>query len=135
MAVNHITLGVGDLERSFRFYTEILAATPRMKTSVVAYLDLQSTWIALVEQQPPPTPIGAQGYTHIAFSATQPQIDRLRDFVTQGLLSNWQENQSEGDSIYFLDPDGNKFEYHTTSLEDRLALFRRNPDPAMELFD
>jgi hypothetical protein len=32
----------------------------------------------------------------------------------------WKENETEGDSFYFLDPSGNKFELHYSSLRNRI---------------
>lgn len=47
----------------------------------------------------------------------------------------WKENRSEGDSIYFLDPDGHKLEIHVGDLRSRLESCRDRPYQRMELFD
>jgi hypothetical protein len=47
----------------------------------------------------------------------------------------WKSNRSEGDSFYFLDPDGHQLEAHVGSLESRLAQCRLRPYAGMRFFD
>ncbi|EIM03354.1 hypothetical protein UU5_00730 [Rhodanobacter sp. 115] len=47
----------------------------------------------------------------------------------------WKENRSEGDSLYFLDPDGHKLEIHAGDLRSRLAALRQQPYEGLELYD
>ncbi|HEX5514181.1 MAG TPA: glutathione transferase, partial [Gammaproteobacteria bacterium] len=46
----------------------------------------------------------------------------------------WKDNKSEGDSLYFLDPDGHKLEIHVGDLESRLAALREKPYEGLQLF-
>ncbi len=46
----------------------------------------------------------------------------------------WQQNQSEGDSFYFLDPDGHQLEAHVGSLSSRLAECKERPYKGMQFF-
>ncbi|AFT69103.1 Metallothiol transferase FosB [Alloalcanivorax dieselolei B5] len=43
----------------------------------------------------------------------------------------WKDNRSEGDSLYFLDPDGHKLEFHCSDLASRLSTLREKPYPGM----
>jgi hypothetical protein len=49
----------------------------------------------------------------------------------RGTSRLWKENTSEGDSLYFLDPDGHRLELHVGSLDSRLAHYAADPDPGV----
>ena len=40
---------------------------------------------------------------------------------------SFKENHSEGESFYFLDPDGHKLEIHVGDWQSRLTTKRQNP--------
>lgn len=46
----------------------------------------------------------------------------------------WQDNWTEGESLYFLDPNGHKLEIHASDLAARLQAARENPWAGLELF-
>lgn len=48
--------------------------------------------------------------------------------------SIWRENETEGASLYFLDPDGPKLELHVSDLTSRLAADRESPPPVMRFY-
>ena len=48
---------------------------------------------------------------------------RLPDLAVQ----QWQQNSSEGDSLYLLDPDGHRLELHCGSLQTRLRALEQSP--------
>jgi hypothetical protein len=56
---------------------------------------------------------------------------RLR-IARRGVME-FQENRTEGASLYFLDPDGHKLEVHVGDLESRLRAARANPWDGLEL--
>lgn len=74
-------------------------------------------------------------YTHYAFSIAQqdfaPFCARLRAAGAQA----WRRNRSEGDSFYFLDPDGHQLEAHVGGLASRLAQCRAAPYAGMRFPD
>src|SRR5207249_751684 len=124
--INHMTLAVKDLARSIEFYRSALDLRLAARWNTGAYLTAGELWIFLsLDDQKADGP--GLDYTHCAFSISQssfiPFVERLR---RQG-IKEWKDNKSEGDSIYFLDPDGHKLEAHVGSLATRLAQCRIRP--------
>ena len=56
----------------------------------------------------------------IAFDVAAEDFGALRVRIVE-VADLWKANTSEGESVYFLDPDGHKLEVHLGSLETRLA--------------
>lgn len=130
--LNHITLAVTDLDRSMVFYRDMLGCVLRAQWPDGAYLEAGSLWLCLARedergQRPRPD------YTHIAFSVSDEDdpvlAERLRASCTL-----WRQNRSEGDSTYFLDPDGHRLEVHVGSLDSRLAYYRAHPEKGVVVF-
>jgi glutathione S-transferase fosA5 len=132
--LNHLTLGVADLERAFRFYVELLGCRAMARWNRGAYIVAGGVWLCLsLDEQ-----IGSSsrpGYTHIAFSVDAPRFaEATARLIGAGVVA-WKENRSEGDSFYFLDPDGHRLELHVGDLASRLASCRENPYEDMVFFD
>ncbi|MEM7303708.1 MAG: VOC family protein [Pseudomonadota bacterium] len=124
--LNHITLSVSDLEKSFRFYSETLGFIPVAKWENGTYLEAGDLWLALLvgsnsEKRSP------SDYSHIAFSCEVHEFGPLTARLEAAGHNAWQENRSEGDSYYFLDPDGHKLEIHLGNLETRLKSMKEEP--------
>ena len=121
--LNHLTLAVEDVERSFGFYVGLLGCRAEARWARGAYLSAGSLWLCLSRDAARP----AGDCTHVAFSvapgAFADTVARLRG---AGVLP-WKENVSEGDSFYFLDPDGHRLELHDGDLASRLAAVERAP--------
>ena len=94
-----------------------------------AYLDLGGLWLCLTLSD---TVAQRQDYTHIAFTADDFAALAPRIRAAAPL---WQDNASEGASVYFLDPDGHRLELHDGTLDTRLAHYRANPEKGVTLHD
>lgn len=131
--LNHITLAVADVERSLTFYRDVLGCAVRAVWEDGAYLEAGPVWLCLsrdenVRSAPHPD------YSHIAFSVPEAEFPALRDrLVAESII--WKDNESEGASIYFLDPDGHKLEIHLGTLETRLSYYREKASEGVRIFD
>ena len=131
--INHITLAIADVERSFAFYTSTLGFQPIAKWPKGAYLLAGDTWIALVAD-PHTRQAALSEYTHIAFSISAQDIGPLGERIRASGATIWQENWTEADSLYFLDPDGHKLEIHASDLATRIATAKAQPWEGLALF-
>ncbi|NVD71104.1 fosfomycin resistance glutathione transferase [Duganella sp. BJB1802] len=131
---NHLTLAVSDLERSLDFYSCLLNFRLAATWDSGAYLALGELWLCLSLDKGS----GGQGgatYTHYAFSIQQSDFPAFRQRLKNSGVTEWQPNRSEGDSFYFLDPDGHQLEAHVGSLSSRLAQCKAKPYKGMRFFD
>ena len=117
--LNHITVSVVDLKKSFHFYHDVLGFKPLMRHSKGAYFLAGDLWFCL--DLDPLTRISELAeYTHFAFSVDQRDFDNLASKIKASGAKVWKENKSEGDSLYFLDPDGHKLELHVGGWQSRI---------------
>jgi catechol 2,3-dioxygenase-like lactoylglutathione lyase family enzyme len=132
--LNHLTFAVRDIERSTAFYQRVLGFRLHASWDAGAYLSLGDLWLCLsLDSQRPDRP--APDYTHYAFSIAQTELDGLHQRLRDNYVTEWRQNLSEGDSLYFLDPDGHKLEAHVGDLQSRLAQCRIKPYAGMRFFD
>lgn len=116
--VNHITLSVSNLNQSWDFYTLVLGATPLCRWHKGAYLELGNVWLCLNLQS---STKPAEDYTHIAWDIDADHFNLLHDKIIASGVEIFQENSSEGVSLYFCDPDGHKLELHVGNWQSRIA--------------
>ena len=131
--VNHITLAVKDLEESFRFYTDILKLRPIAKSFEGAYLSAGDMWIVLILDKNVRKKSLAD-YSHIAFTVSERKFDKFSSEIIRSGVKIWQENTTEGKSLYFLDPNNHKLEIHASNLENRIKHDKENPSDGLEFF-
>jgi catechol 2,3-dioxygenase-like lactoylglutathione lyase family enzyme len=122
--INHLTIAVTDISRSFAFYKDLLQFKPLVKWDKGAYFLVGSLWFCLnSDEKRKPHPC----YTHYAFSVHPKNFEKMRERLIQNDVKIFQDNKSEGDSLYFLDPDDHKLEMHVGNWQSRLKTKKSNP--------
>ena len=116
--LNHLTLAVRDLDRAVPFYAEGLGARLVRRWPGGAYLTLGDLWLCLSLDR---SAEGGRDYTHAAFDVSAGEFDAAVGRLRAAGAREWKQNRSEGESHYFLDPDGHRLELHVGTLQSRLA--------------
>ncbi|WP_144461488.1 FosM family fosfomycin resistance protein [Bacillus pumilus] len=135
--MNHLLFSVSDLETSIDFYTKVFDATLLVKGKKTAYFDLNGLWLALNVEKDIPRQDIQHSYTHIAFSIDEKDIDHMYNKLKQlnvNILPGRPRDEKDHQSIYFTDPDGHKFEFHTGTMKDRIDYYKQEK-AHMEFFD
>ncbi|MCU0655744.1 MAG: fosfomycin resistance glutathione transferase [Polyangiaceae bacterium] len=135
LGLNHLTLSVQEVERSFHFYRSVLGFRPLARWSRGAYLLAGDAWVCLtLDARTREAPLPE--YTHIAFSVPVAAFDAMATRIRASGATEWQPNTSEGASLYFCDPDGHKLEIHVGDWRTRLAACRERPfEDSMVFFE
>jgi catechol 2,3-dioxygenase-like lactoylglutathione lyase family enzyme len=131
--INHITLSVKDVDQSFEFYTQILGFKPVAKWPKGAYLLAGDMWFCLfLDDNTRKSKLPE--YTHIAFTISEQNFKIMSERIKKSGAKIWQENRTESDSLYFVDPNGHKLEIHASSLKARIKWAKTNPWDGLEFF-
>jgi catechol 2,3-dioxygenase-like lactoylglutathione lyase family enzyme len=115
--INHITLAVTDIKKSFEFYKDIMCFKPLCKWEGGAYFLVGDLWFCLNLDR---KRVKTDCYTHYAFSVNGYDFDKAVDRLKQLGIGEFKDNVSEGASLYFIDPDGHKLEIHVGNWESRI---------------
>jgi metallothiol transferase len=135
--LNHFLISVSDLDSSIEFYQKVFDAKLLVKGRTTAYFDLNGMWIALNEEKDIPRNEISQSYTHIAFSIEEADFMNMYEKMiglNVNILSGRPRDEKDKKSIYFTDPDGHKFEFHTGTLQNRIDYYKQEK-AHMEFFD
>jgi catechol 2,3-dioxygenase-like lactoylglutathione lyase family enzyme len=131
--INHITLSVRALDISLSFYVEVLGMVPVARWYKGAYLLAGDMWVALTLDSETRTSPPME-YTHIAFHVPGQDFAEMERRIRNSGAPIWQENRSQGDSLYVLDPDHHKLEIHCSDLSARLDALKLQPPKDLVLY-
>jgi catechol 2,3-dioxygenase-like lactoylglutathione lyase family enzyme len=125
--LDHIVLNVKDVERSLRFYTEVLGLkgerVEEFKSGKVGFPSVrinEGTIIDLFPSRPAASPASGQknhaNLNHFCLVVGAEDFAGITDYlaandiaIREGPVSRWGA-RGQATSVYFLDPDGNEVE-------------------------
>lgn len=122
--ISHITLSAADVDAAVRFYARVLDFEVIARWPTGAYLIGGGVWLALVAG---PAESRGDDYSHIAFHVDAHDFDNLASRIHISGAALWQDNWTEGDSLYFTDPDNHRLEIHATTLCERIESAAAQP--------
>ena len=128
-SISHITLIVGDLERSANLLKSVFDAEEvyssdhqQFSLSKEKFFIVAGVWLALMEGSSLPE----RSYNHIAFKIPASEYDIYKKRLKAAGLECREDRsriKGEGASLYFYDFDNHLFELHTGTLEERLKAY------------
>ena len=111
--VVHFTIPVTDLERSAKFYNELLGMRVLHRTPRMVFLKCGSDYLILGKTKTPINPNVEGDITiHHAFKAARYVEFHRQNGVAILRVDDRQDGVFQGKMAYFHDPDGNTLEIH-----------------------
>lgn len=124
--IDHVALSVTDVERSAKWYIEVLGFERRYQDvwkGIPVFIGKGTTAIALflAEANHPPVGGGDTGprMLHLAFRASRQDFKTAQEELRRHGVPFQFEDHEISHSIYFRDPDGHKLEITTYDLPPR----------------
>ncbi|MBX2879622.1 MAG: VOC family protein, partial [Granulosicoccus sp.] len=90
-SLNHITLAVSDINRSVKFYKDILGFEGHVVWDQGAYFSVGSLWLCLSVDPP----CEKTDYTHIAFTVDPADFKSCCQSLLKNGVEQWKDNSSE----------------------------------------
>jgi catechol 2,3-dioxygenase-like lactoylglutathione lyase family enzyme len=118
-SVAHFSIPVSDIEKSTRFYTEVVGCRhlETVARGTMAFLDAAGTCLILVRRDPPINPVPeSHGGVHHSFAVAHEDYEAALDHLrAKGVEITFEEDRQggvvNGPRAYFLDPDGTVLEF------------------------
>jgi catechol 2,3-dioxygenase-like lactoylglutathione lyase family enzyme len=127
LGFSHVTINVSNLDKSLDFYVRMLQMKLVHRGKKDAYLEWGNAWVCLQQRPKQYANKSNQiGVDHIAFYISEEdfhdavkileehQVEIVRGPLQRGI----------GWSINFLDPDGIQLELHTSTLMERMSVWK-----------
>ncbi|MDX8360060.1 VOC family protein [Cytobacillus sp. IB215316] len=124
---NHVTINISNLTNSLKFYVEVLGMELVHQGKKDAYLEWGSAWICLQEREQYPNKLVEQlSVDHVAFSISEDHFDAAVNILNDNevIIVRGPIKRGTGLAINFLDPDGTQLELHTSTLADRMKVWK-----------
>ncbi len=124
--VAHFSIPVSDLQRSTRFYQDVVGLTLLVTDGKRhSFMDAGGTCILLCAEQGTINPPERRDLVHHAFVVTPEQLAKAKEHLAAHGAEIIEEEERDGGTvngprIYFRDPDGTRLEFiHLTSYDRR----------------
>jgi catechol 2,3-dioxygenase len=142
--IAHVVIKVRDLERSRKFYTEILGMqvmkyVPEIRAVFLSFNGRDHHEVALFEigPQAEAAKMNQVGLLHFAFRMRSEEDLRAayQEFKEKGVPLSFTVNHGVSKSIYFRDPDGNELEVYSDNDIAEIDSMIQNGYLGMEKLD
>jgi catechol 2,3-dioxygenase-like lactoylglutathione lyase family enzyme len=123
---SHVTINVKDLVRSLRFYVDVLGMKLVHRGRKDAYLEWGNAWICLQERPDMAEQRPQIGVDHVAFFIDEQDFAEAVKQLKANDVTIVREpiRRGRGLSVNFLDPDGTQLELHTSTLAERMKVWK-----------
>jgi catechol 2,3-dioxygenase-like lactoylglutathione lyase family enzyme len=107
--VDHVVLHVNDVERSTKFYTEILGMTVYREDDGRVFMHAGEQGVALFKKEGDALFTAGNDLNHLALNVASGDYETLKDELERnGIVVNGRRGEDR--CIYFRDPDGHRLQ-------------------------